>query len=167
MVLTGASGSGKTTLARHIQGHYPDLCKVLFFDSIGVPPADVMTREYGSGSEWQRAMTLRWMEWIAALLFLYKPVLFEGQMRISFIEEALANCAIATARIILVDCDDAIRATRLIAEREQVELANPTTMNWARFLREEALASKSEILDTGVLSFMECVLFLVEQISAA
>ena len=38
---------------------------------------------------WQRTMTFKWMERIEPLLAEGKTVLFEGQMRIAFIREAL------------------------------------------------------------------------------
>jgi hypothetical protein len=123
--------------------------EVVFFDSVGVP------NQPGEG--WQRAMTMTWMEKIRPILSAGRSVLFEGQMRISFIQEALVASQVPNARIILVDCDDATRQRRLQTERGQPDLANPTMMNWARCLREEALAAGSEILDTGRIPFPDCV----------
>jgi hypothetical protein len=102
-------------------------------------------------------MTMAWMEKIRAILSAGRSVLFEGQMRIVFIQEALAAAQIPNSRIILVDCDDATRQRRLQTERFQPDLANPHMMNWARYLREEALASGSEILDTGRVPFSDCI----------
>jgi adenylate kinase family enzyme len=148
VVLTGASGSGKTTIARFIQGNVPSTHEVIFFDSIGVPNQP--------GEDWQRATMMAWMEKVRPILSAGKSVLFEGQMRIAFIKEALAASQIPNARIILLDCDDATRQRRL-TDRNQPDLANPTMLNWARYLREEALATGSEILDTGRISLHECV----------
>ena len=124
VILTGASGSGKTTLARHIQQRYPLKYKVFFFDSIGVPPAEQIAAEFGSGEAWPRAMTLQWMKRIAPMQSAQTPVLLEGQMRIAFIQEALHINRIENAHIVLVDCDDATRTERLRIERSQHELAN-------------------------------------------
>lgn len=157
VILTGASGSGKTTLARYVQEHHPDTQKVVFFDSIGVPPVEQLTKEYGSGEAWQRAMTLHWMAKIGKILATGRPMLFEGQMRIAFIQQALADAAIENARIILVDCDDSTRRARLQINRKQPELANPRLLNWARYLREEARSNGIEILDTGRVPLCECV----------
>ena len=99
VILTGASGSGKTTLARHIQQRYPLKYKVFFFDSIGVPPAEQIAAEYGSGEAWQRAMALQWMKRIAPMQLAHTPVLLEGQMRIAFIQEALYINRIESARM--------------------------------------------------------------------
>src|SRR5580692_1432258 len=41
LILTGASGAGKTTLAHAVQESLPN-CEVRFFDSIGVPSAEIM-----------------------------------------------------------------------------------------------------------------------------
>ncbi|HKD61781.1 MAG TPA: hypothetical protein VKB47_15060 [Terracidiphilus sp.] len=53
-----------------------------------------------------------------------KTVLFEGQMRIAFVREALTAFEIKNARILCVECDDSTRARRLIHDRLQPELAN-------------------------------------------
>jgi predicted kinase len=111
VVLTGASGAGKTTLARAIQKKSSTAQEVIFFDSIGVPPMSQMEAEYGAGHQpggaWQRATTMAWIEKIRPILSAGRSVLFEGQMRIAFIQEALAMAQIPNARIILADCDDA------------------------------------------------------------
>jgi len=126
--------------------------EVVFFDSVGVPNQP--------GEAWQRAMTMTWMEKIRPILSAGRSVLFEGQMRISFIQEALVASQVPNARIILVDCDDATRQRRLRTDRNQPDLANPTMLNWARYLREEALATGSEILDTGRIPLADCVTHL-------
>jgi predicted kinase len=89
VILTGASGSGKTTLSRAIQQTCPAHCDVLFFDSVGVPSAEAM-RTFGEGHQpggaWQRATTMQWIERMAPMLRAGTSVLFEGQMRIAFIQ---------------------------------------------------------------------------------
>ena len=77
-------------------------------------------------------------------------------MRIAFIHEALALSGIEGAHILLVDCDDATRHARLHVDRNQPELANADMMAWSRYLRDEALQSECEILDTGKVSFESC-----------
>jgi dephospho-CoA kinase len=160
VILTGASGSGKTTLARAIQQTGPPHCEVLFFDSVGVPSSEAM-RAFGDGHQpggaWQRAATLDWIERIALMLRAGTSVLFEGQMRIAFIHEALVLSGIAGAHILLVDCDDVTRRARLHADRNQPEFANADMMAWSRYLRDEAIKSDCEILDTGSVSFENCL----------
>jgi adenylate kinase family enzyme len=154
VVLTGASGSGKTTLAHAVKAAHPELA-AFFFDSIGVPSAEELA---ALGPEaWQRTTTFQWMNRVAPVVASGKAVLFEGQMRIAFIQEAIAASAIAKARILLVDCSDAIRLQRLTHDRRQPELADANMMNWARYLREEALRTGCEILDTGTLTVAESV----------
>jgi adenylate kinase family enzyme len=159
VILTGASGVGKTTLARAVQ-QADDSSDVFFFDSIGVPSAEVMATfgsGYQPGGAWQRAMTLQWIERLAPIARSERSVLFEGQMRISFIEEALATQQITNAHIILIECSDAVRAARLIHDREQPELASESMTGWARYLHEEAVAAGCEILDTGTTPLSEAV----------
>ena len=150
-------------LARALEEIFPAAFEVFYFDSIGVPSAEAMSA-YGEGHQpggaWQRAMTLQWIERFAPYLQSRRSVLFEGQMRIAFIDEALRASGIDAARIVLVDCNDEIRRQRLSVNRNQPELADVHMMNWAAYLREEARRFGCEILDTGARPHQECVSLL-------
>ncbi len=158
-MLTGASGGGKTTIALAVKTMRPDFT-VLHFDAIGVPSAEVMAT-FGTGrqpgGEWQRAMTLQWLERITRYLKAGDNVLFEGQMRIAFILEGLARYEVSNARMIVVDCDDQTRTRRLTKDRRQPELANDGMMGWSKYLRQEAIEAGCDILDTGALPLAESV----------
>jgi len=125
---------------------------VFFFDHVGVPTPEEMIAGWGSGEAWQREKTLEWMTRLANLPDRRKPVLFEGQMRFSFIEEGLRCAGIDSARILLIDCNDRVRSSRLHGEREQPNLANPQMMSWAEYLRREARTGGYAILDTSALT---------------
>jgi chloramphenicol 3-O-phosphotransferase len=159
VVLTGASGSGKTTLAKRIPERYPKECEVMFFDSVGVPSSEEMKKWGGQdpGATWQRATTLEWFAKLAPILRGGRSVLFEGQMRLAFIHEALDAFQITSAHIVLVDCDDITRAKRLSDERDNPSLANERMMNWAAYLRVEARQAGCQILDTCQATLDECV----------
>jgi dephospho-CoA kinase len=163
VILTGASGSGKTAIAKTIEESHPSIT-VLRFDTIGVPSAEVMAT-FGSGhmpgGAWQRAMTFSWLERIAPMLVEGKTVLFEGQMRIAFIREALAACKIENARILCVECDDSTRVRRLTHNRLQPELANESMRGWSRYLHREALEAGHQILDTTGLSLSDSVRYVL------
>lgn len=158
VILTGASGSGKTTIAQVLSVRADTKSwRVWFFDSVGVPSPEQMILEYGSGEEWQRHTTKRWIRRIVSEHLPGEHVLLEGQMRIAFIREALAENDIADYRILLVDCDDETRRERLCHDRNSPHLANETMMHWASHLRREAVRGGYEILDTSWLSVNECV----------
>ncbi len=144
VVLTGASGSGKTSIAKVIEAAHPEIT-VFRFDSIGVPSAEAMATFEGG---WQRAMTLKWMERVAPVLLSGRPVLFEGQMSIAFVQEALVAQQITHARVICVECSDETRTSRLTHDRQQPELANEQMVSWSRYLHAEAIAAGYEIMDT-------------------
>ncbi len=149
VILTGASGVGKTTLALAVQKAYPS-CRVFRADSIGIPSPEVMA-SYGPGHQpggaWQRALTFQWIERLVPIVAAGETILFEGQMRVAFIREALAvHCL--TARIILVECDDETRNQQLIHNRMQPELANESMAGWIKHLHAEAVEAGMEILDT-------------------
>ena len=149
IVLTGASGSGKTTIARVIQARHADRVDALFFDSIGVASPNQMAAEFGSPEGWQRAKTIEWMTRIVTTSHLQRNVLFEGQMRLSFLIEAISAADLPDHHIILLDCDDVTRKRRLVDNRMQPELADSRMMDWARFLRDEARRHQCEIVDTS------------------
>jgi len=157
VVLIGASGSGKTTIARTIEQRHAAEVDVFYFDRIGVPSETRMIAECGSGEGWQRAKTIEWMLKLAAVSRSGRSVLFEGQTRLSSLAEGATAAGGLTYRPILVDCDDETRTRRLTVERQQPELANPTMMNWARWLRREARKYGCEILDTSTCPLDESV----------
>jgi hypothetical protein len=163
VVLTGASGSGKTAIALEVERMHPEFT-VLRFDTIGVPSAEVMAT-FGAGHQpggtWMRAMTLQWFERIAPIVRTGRSVLFEGQMRIAFIKEALAINGITHAHIILLQCEDCTRDDRLIRDRQQPELANENMKGWSRYLHNEALESGVEVLNTGSCAFADSVSHIV------
>jgi hypothetical protein len=167
VVLTGASGGGKTTIAVAIETMHPEFT-VFRFDTIGVPSAEVMAT-FGAGHQpggaWQRTMTLQWFERIAPILKVGDSVLFEGQMRIAFIQEALATYNILNARVILVECDNETRTARLTNDRQQPELANDSMMGWSWYLHQEALEVGCEILDTGGVPLAESVRRIVNYLA--
>ena len=163
VILTGASGSGKTTIAKSIAENYPAIT-VFRFDSVGVPSSEELA-SYGNGhmpgGTWMRDTTFKWMERIATVLSEGKHVLFEGQMRIRFILEALAAAKIHGAHILCIECDDATRMRRLKLDRLQPELADENMLGWSRYLHQGALKAGIEILDTSNLSLAESVMHVV------
>jgi adenylate kinase family enzyme len=163
VIMTGASGSGKTAIAEAIEKSRPSIT-VLRFDTIGVPTAEVMAA-FGSGHQpggaWQRAMTFQWLERIAPLLDEGKAVLFEGQMRIAFIHEALESARIRHAKILCVECDEPTRSRRLAQHRLQPELASEDMMRWSRYLHQEAIQAGCEILDTTSLMLGDSVRYVL------
>jgi hypothetical protein len=166
VVMTGASGSGKTAIAKAIEAGHPSI-SVFRFDTIGVPSADVMA-SFGTGHQpggaWQRAMTLQWFERIAPILASGKAVLFEGQMRIAFIQEAFTAFTIENARVLCVECDDFTRIHRLTHDRVQSELADENMIAWARYLHQEAIDAGCEILDTTNLSLADSVRAVLDEL---
>ena len=159
VIMTGASGSGKTAIAKAIEVDHPSIT-VFRFDTIGVPSAEVRAT-FGTGHQpggaWQRAMTLKWFERIARALTAGRTVLFEGQMRIAFIQEALTIFEIRNARVLCVECDDVTRTRRLTHDRLQPDLANERMMGWSRYLHQETIRAGYEILDTTNLSLADSV----------
>jgi RNase adaptor protein for sRNA GlmZ degradation len=155
VVLTGASGSGKTTIAAAIEAAFSDVVDVYYFDRIGVPSLEPMIADHGSPEAWQRAMVFAWWQRLAVASASGRNILFEGQMRLSFLAEAAAGSLGHT--VLLVDCDDATRAKRLCVDRRQPELAGLETMTWADYLRREAASFGCDTVDTSRLSIGESV----------
>lgn len=157
VILTGASGAGKTTIAEAIEHRHGQEFGVFYKDRIGIPSVQEMIDKFGSVEGWQRAATLEWMAQLSPLLALGRSVLFEGQSRFSFLIEAVEHAGITSYVTILADCDDETRTRRLAVDRGQPDLANTDMMNWANFLRDEALAYGCEILDTSALTLEQAI----------
>jgi dephospho-CoA kinase len=169
IVLTGASGSGKTTIARSVAAHKPAAAPVvvLHFDSIGVPSPEQVVREYGSPEAWQEQKTFEWFQTIRDRYADRAAVLFEGQMRIAFVQAAVERAEIEHAEIILVDCDDETRLRRLRGERAQPDLATERMISWAAFLREEAMTTGTPILETTGGSVEDSVEYLLQRLATS
>jgi deoxyribodipyrimidine photolyase-like uncharacterized protein len=86
----------------------------------------------------------------------------QGQIRIAFILDALAEAGITGAQVILAE--DNVRHARLRTDRNQAALANPTMMSWAWYLREEAWNAGFEILDTERFPLAECVDYIRQRL---
>ena len=149
VILTGASGVGKTSIAQAIEDSQPAIA-VYQGDRVGLPSDEVLAG-FGhtdeAGGPTQRGFALYWIGVIAKEVKAGKPVLLETQCRIAFLHEALALHGVMNARIILIECSDQIRESRLYG-RGHPELANEQMSNWSRFLHREAEKFGHEILDT-------------------
>jgi adenylate kinase family enzyme len=143
----GASGSGKTTIVKRfekaISGHFVSI----YFDSIGIPAFEEMKKEYGSIEEWQRMKTIDWVKKIVEEKLTSSNVVFDAQVRPSFIQEACALYQVEY-KVVLFDCSDAERKKRLIL-RGQEELADENMMNWAAFLRRRCQEQHYTIIDNS------------------
>lgn len=167
VVLIGASGSGKTTIARGIEQRRVRNVDVFYFDRIGVPSVEQMITECGSGEEWQRAKTIEWMTKLAPHSRSGRRLLFEGQTRLSFLQEGAEAAGGLAYRPILVDCDDESRSRRLSLERKQPELDNRQMRDWARYLRHEAEKCSCEVLDTTTLSLEQCIAHVMARLNGS
>lgn len=151
----GASGAGKTTAVKHIEAD-KNLKGFVFcyFDSIGVPPEKEMIEKYGSGEGWQKASTERWIKKAKEEYLEKSNVILDAQTRPSFIEEACKKNGITNYEVILLDCTDDERTSRLI-KRNHRELANEQMMNWAKYLRTESKKLGYRIIDNTDLTEAE------------
>jgi len=155
--LTGASGAGKTTLVNALKNDLSTSISYLHFDNIGVPKEAEMSKVYGSGSEWQKAMTYHWIKKIITKYKDKKCVILEGQVNLDFIADAFAGFNFHQYKIFLVHCDNKTRHERLHLDRNQPELVNDQMDNWAEFLKKQAISKNIMILDTTLMNPDEMV----------
>jgi len=145
--LVGASGVGKTTVAQILERRTPWEGRTHYFDTIGVPPPEVMEAEFGGGEEWQRWATQQWLDRLASE---DAPLqLIEGQTRPSFIRQAAESHPELDLRIILLNCSTKVRQHRLTALRNLPELASQRMDNWAAYLSGQAHALGLPVIDTS------------------
>ena len=158
VIMTGASGVGKTTIARTIRRLHPEISVFLdeelerptekFMESIG--PTE------GPGGSFQRGFALYSIPALVRSRESGRPTLLDCQCRIAFIREAIAKCQVTEIRLILIECDDPTRDSRLNG-RGSPELAHEQMRNWSKYLHSEAVEAGLDILDTGAHSLEENV----------
>lgn len=153
-VITGASGAGKTTTVKNIEEGNLSGFVFCYFDSVGVPSFEEMVEKNGSTEEWQRLTTEKWIKKIIEEYLPKSSVVFDGQMRPSFIVEACKKYSLDQYEIVLFDCSNEVRKERLIS-RGHPELAQDHMMNWAKHLREEAGKLGCKIIDNTSLLMEE------------
>jgi hypothetical protein len=155
LVVTGASGVGKTTAVQAL-----DACRIpgvrcFFFDSIGVPSAEIMERDYGSGERWQALATADWLARLGGLLDDVRVAVLEGQTRPSFVFGAADRAAPRAVHVVLLDCASSVRVARLLGPRHQPDLATAQMDSWAAYLRGQAEALNLGVIDTTTASVDE------------
>ena len=157
--IIGASGSGKTTAIEALELLNFKNYKMFYFDKSGIPSVNEMQENYGSQEEWQRIKTIEWVKTITETAELNSTIILDIQTRPEFVEEACIDNEISQYKIILFDCSDKERESRLI-KRGQKELANQAMLNWAYYLRQKC--QEFYIIDNTFLTKDETVLYLLK-----
>ena len=148
LVVTGASGAGKTATVRALDARAVSGVRCFYFDSIGVPTAEVMERDYGSGEQWQAAASAAWLARLGALPRDIRLAVLDAQTRPSFVFDAAARAAPRTVSVVLLDCSSNLRAA-------QPQLANAQMDHWAAYLRGQADALGLTVIDMSILTITE------------
>jgi hypothetical protein len=156
--ITGCSGAGKSTIVGELQHQIKDEQIIfLHFDSIGVPIAEEMIRDYGSPRGWQEQTTYIWVSDIISKYSHYSHAIIEGQVNIDFILGAFKKFNVTSYNILLIHANDEVRHKRLRVDRFQPELVNEDMDNWARFLYNQARQYNTPIIYTSVDSLEKTI----------
>ena len=166
LFVVGASGVGKTAAVRTLEARRMTGVRCYFFDSIGIPTAEVIEQEWGSGEKFQEEMTKSWIERLATNEDNAEVAVLDGQTRPSFIQPHLARAGIGHACLLMLDCVTTVRNARLRGPRGQPELASDTMGAWAAYLRGQADALGLRVLDTSDISIEEVADVLQEESEA-
>jgi len=167
LIVTGASGSGKTTTVRELEARALPGVRCYYFDAVGVPAAEVMEREFGSGESWQAVTTRAWLERLTADPDGADVYVLDGQTRPSFIRSAIERIGATLVRVVLLDCSEDARHARLAGPRGQPELSNPRMDCWAAYLRGQADALDLPVIDTtnlGIDGTVDALIVHVERL---
>ncbi|MEP6848486.1 MAG: hypothetical protein ABI999_06495 [Acidobacteriota bacterium] len=148
IVLTGASGAGKTSLIVKLNE-----LAIPGVEGINCDRVTVVIPENAEPGDRQAAILSYWIEKLRKERV--ELAVLDTQIRPHLAQEVLDDASVAHSRIVLVDCDPAIRNERLRAERQQPELANAQMDCWAAYLRGQADALGLSIIHTGVASLEE------------
>ena len=152
LVVTGASGAGKTATVRELDSRGIPGVRCFYFDSIGVPPAEAMEREYGGAEQWQASATAAWLTQLGGLPNDVRIAVLDGQTRPTFVFDAAAQAAPRVVHVTLLDCSSDVRGARLRGPRQQPELADARMDQWAAYLRGQADSLDLAVIDTTALS---------------
>jgi len=155
LVVTGASGAGKTATVQALDARCIPGVRCFYFDSIGVPTAEVMERDYGGAEQWQASATGEWLTQLGRLAADIRVAVLDGQMRPSFAFGAAARARPREVHVALLDCSSAVRGARLRGSRQQPEFADARMDQWAAYLRGQADAFNLVVIDTTRLSVEE------------
>ena len=148
ITIIGASATGKSFLSQAYHQKYSSI-PYYQFDTIGVPSYEDMIKEYGSGEEWQLQKTIEWMNRIVSENKSAEWVLFEGQTRPQFVNEAYEIANLKESFIVCLWCDAQTMQKRL-QQRKQPELFSDDMINWCNLLRKWSEESSNAIvLDTS------------------
>jgi hypothetical protein len=137
-----------------------------YFDSIGVPSVEQMTRQFGGPEAWQRVMTEQWIHRLATNPDRARLAVLDAQTRPSFAVPAFESAGIRHGRILLVDCSPADRRARLAGPRARPELSDSRMDAWAAYLRGQADALELAVVDTTGRSIESATELLLLQVDA-
>lgn len=149
LIVLGASGAGKTAALETLQSRPQWQSRCFFFDSIGVPPPEVMEQLNNSGRGWQFEATKKWLSQLSHAK--EAVCILEGQTRPEYVEEIATAEGLSHIHMMLLHCDDGVRSYRLRELRHQPELDHADMANWARYLLNEAELRCLPIVDTSDL----------------
>jgi len=155
VVVTGASGAGKTAAVSALEARDVPGVRCFYFDSIGVPTADVMERDHDGPEKWQAWATNQWLARLATLGSGVRVAVLDAQTRPSTVFAAPGAGSAWHAHAVLFDCSAEVRAARLRGPRGQPELATARMDSWAAYLRGQADALGLPIIDTTELTIEE------------
>jgi hypothetical protein len=155
IVVTGASGAGKTAAVSLLETRQVPGVHCCYFDSIGVPTAEVMERDHGGPERWQAWATNWWLDQLAALSSDVRVAVLDAQTRPSTVFAAPGGGTRWYPFVVLFDCHPDVRAARLRGPRGQPELATARMDTWAAYLRGQADALGLPIVDTTELTIEE------------
>src|SRR5678816_270370 len=90
IVVTGASGAGKIVAVSALEARDVPGVQCFYFDSIGIPTADVMERDHGGPEGWQAWATNQWLARLAALGSGVRVAVLDAQTRPSTVFAAVS-----------------------------------------------------------------------------
>jgi len=152
--ILGASGSGKTSNVKNIESKNSDKYFFAYFDQQGVPSEKEVIERYGDWEKWGIQRINEWINKIKEDYIENRVTIFDVQNKPENIENVCKEFGISNYNVILLDCSDNERKSRLM-QRNQPHLINDSLFIWAQFLRDEASLKGYTIIDNTDLSMEE------------
>jgi hypothetical protein len=155
LVVSGASGAGKTAAVEALAARRPSGVRCFHFDSIGVPNAEDMERDYGGGMQWQEWATREWLTKLRELADGTRLAVLDAQTHPSAVLDAASDDPRGDIHVVMLRCARDVRDARLHGPRGQPELATDRMESWASHLARDAEARGLTIIDTTALGVEE------------
>lgn len=165
LFVTGVCGAGKTTLVRALEERALPGVRCFHFDTLGSPSLSAMMAEHGSPQAWQVTAMHQWMASLSANPWNCRVAVLEGEIPPILVHQTFEERRIGRGRIVLIECDDETRESRLARDSRPLGQGQAQMAAWAQSFRDQAEALGIPVLDTSSAPVADTVKLLARELA--